>query len=113
MQGEYFVDESIEHRDLLARRRRADRRQACAHRRPGGDRGSALRSPGRVRRAGSAAPQFVLVDSFAQPTVAGEQTLSITVPLLASTRQVIRVALRGGRPVGRAVPPGTTIATTS
>jgi large repetitive protein len=45
--------------------------------------------------ADPAAPEFVL-RATVEPTVAGEQTLSATVPLAYSQRQVVRVALRGG-----------------
>jgi subtilisin family serine protease len=97
MQGEYGVDESIEHVAISSldggeltggKLARIDVRAVIAD--PAYDRLDvyAAEDP--------AAPEFVLVDTFPQPTVAGEQALSVTVPLLGSTRQVIRVALRGG-----------------
>jgi len=45
--------------------------------------------------ANLAAPQFVRLATV-EPTATGEQTLTAVVPLAYSTRQVIRVALRGG-----------------
>jgi hypothetical protein len=98
LQGEYGVDESIEHvaiasldGGLLAggKPARIDVRAVIAD--PAYDRIDVYAA------ADPAAPAFVLLATL-EPAAAGEQTLTATVPLLGTTRQVIRVALRGGGP---------------
>jgi len=98
--GEYGVDESIEHvavssldgGELTAgKSARVDVRVVIAD--PVYDRLDvwAAEDP--------ASPRFVHLAPFPTATVAGEQTLSVIVPLLGTTRQVIRVSLRGGGPL--------------